>query len=299
MNRRIAVRCAWLLFGAYLLCVVTAVVFGVVGGNPLGTTAVVLGFGFATVGVLVAAREPVNPVGWLLLVAAIAYGFPAGAYTWSSELPGAAITAWVSSWLFFVWLGAVGLLLPLSDASDRALHQGESADLLSQPPEVSHGDGLIAIIAPQTNAPLARGGLKSQHFRHAWRGVGSRIHQGKPVFEKPMGKIEVGGLPCKGDPDREAVPAVALGLCVHQNVAGGLAAQPSQGRLASGRRLGKPQSGEPRQASGAQHQFPVPRDGLDPGGLRGFGAGGTPGGLGESLEGDAGEKEGGKQTAHG
>jgi hypothetical protein len=113
MNRRIAVRCAWLLFGAYLLCVVTAVVFGVVGGNPLGTTAVVLGFGFATVGVLVAAREPVNPVGWLLLVAAIAYGFPAGAYTWSSELPGAAITAWVSSWLFFVWLGAVGLLLPL------------------------------------------------------------------------------------------------------------------------------------------------------------------------------------------
>jgi hypothetical protein len=121
MNSRTAARCAWSLFGFYLLCVAVTLGYVVFGNYPAENTDVLLSMGVAAVGALVAAREPANPVGWLLLVAAVAAALPAEAYAYSGDRPGAAMAAWVASWLFFVWLGAVGLLLPLLFPTGRLL----------------------------------------------------------------------------------------------------------------------------------------------------------------------------------
>ena len=101
---------------------------------------------FSTVGALVAARRPANPIGWILCGAAVAYviGGVGGEYallsvnTYQGDLPGTTAAMWASSWawglgagsactfplllfptgalpsrrwMIFVWLSAVGIVL--------------------------------------------------------------------------------------------------------------------------------------------------------------------------------------------
>ena len=74
MTRRTAATLAWSLFGWYVL--MTAITLALVAASSATSAQlfVVMAFGFAVVGALVAAREPGNPVGWLLLAAAISVG---------------------------------------------------------------------------------------------------------------------------------------------------------------------------------------------------------------------------------
>ncbi len=74
---------------------------------------------FGLVGVLVAAREPANPVGWLFLATLVvqAVFLPLAAYAHRSlavsELPGAVWAAWVSDWVYPLTAVLIGLALVL------------------------------------------------------------------------------------------------------------------------------------------------------------------------------------------
>jgi hypothetical protein len=70
--------------------------------------------GFATVGLVVALRQPRNPVGWVFLLVGLAptVGFFTSAYAVRSTLtegglPGALYVEWVSSWAWFPGVGAL------------------------------------------------------------------------------------------------------------------------------------------------------------------------------------------------
>ena len=76
--------------------------------------------GMATLGVLIARREPRNPIGWIFCAAPalVAVAIASGVYaTWADDhhpgAPGAAAADWVSSWTWLVGLAAYALLIPL------------------------------------------------------------------------------------------------------------------------------------------------------------------------------------------
>jgi hypothetical protein len=121
MSPRAAKWWACSLFGLYALSVGATLVLVISGRRSADNLDVLLILGFAVVAALVVVREPDNRVGWLLLVAAIASGLPAEDYAYSGKLPGASLAAWMSGWLWFVWLGPVALLLPLVFPTGRLL----------------------------------------------------------------------------------------------------------------------------------------------------------------------------------
>jgi hypothetical protein len=79
--------------------------------------------GYATVGALVATRQPGNAIGWLLLAIAVtmALSIAGEAYVQSRSNPAYLAVAWVSGWLFNVWLAIVGVFLPLVFPTGRLL----------------------------------------------------------------------------------------------------------------------------------------------------------------------------------
>jgi hypothetical protein len=79
--------------------------------------------GYAVVGALVASRHPSNTMGWLLLTIALAIGLQAAgeAYVSSSSNPGYVAVAWVTGWLFIVWLVLIMAVLPLLFPNGRLL----------------------------------------------------------------------------------------------------------------------------------------------------------------------------------
>jgi serine phosphatase RsbU (regulator of sigma subunit) len=85
-------------------------------GAEISTTVplVVLPLVFPTVGVLIARRDPSNPVGWLFCVVGAAGGvlLTAGAVAVAEPaLPGRDWAAWSTEWLYAVMLGALALVL--------------------------------------------------------------------------------------------------------------------------------------------------------------------------------------------
>jgi hypothetical protein len=114
-------RLAWIVWTVVLLLFVAAGVMLVASGRRLGiwdriSTFIALGtfvFAFASVGALIASRRGSNPIGWLCLLAALAFALAMATFAYTELgtdggfLPGAAYAAWVatSGWL-------VGLLVP-------------------------------------------------------------------------------------------------------------------------------------------------------------------------------------------
>ncbi len=115
MSRRIA----WLLFAVAVALAVVGISLSLVGLNrgldlPEETgselvTALFMGLAallFAVVGLLIARKEPANPIGWLFLGSASALAIVSFAYTYTEfaldsggDRVGVAWTAWVGSWL--------------------------------------------------------------------------------------------------------------------------------------------------------------------------------------------------------
>jgi hypothetical protein len=79
--------------------------------------------GYITVGALVAARHPRNAVGWILLAVALAFGVQTAteAYLWAGRLPGSSWVAWVASWIWYVWMFVIAVLLPVLFPDGRLL----------------------------------------------------------------------------------------------------------------------------------------------------------------------------------
>jgi len=109
-------RLPWALLAlAILTYAATNVLSGLALGDGIGPfvayTVFILAFG--SVGALVASRRPANPIGWILLCAALAYAVGGFAVSYAEEEfarrdgpgPGATAAAWVSKW---VWMAAIG-----------------------------------------------------------------------------------------------------------------------------------------------------------------------------------------------
>ena len=107
MSPRATTWLAWSLFGLYVLTVVATWGLILSGSGTIDEAFAFLLLGFATVGGLVAAREPANAVGWLLLGIAVIFGMGAlgQAYIWTAGRPGDGVIGWFSHLSQYVWLG--------------------------------------------------------------------------------------------------------------------------------------------------------------------------------------------------
>ncbi len=116
MTRRTATALAWAglgLWGALLAFVVAAIV---AGRGTADEAFIALTVGYALVGTLVAAREPRNAVGWLLLGIGISFGAQAAADAYiagEDPLPGRTAVAWFAAWAWYFWIYLAALVLPL------------------------------------------------------------------------------------------------------------------------------------------------------------------------------------------
>jgi len=120
MNNRAAAWFAWLLLALFTVLATGFALLGFLNGSPgawgqaLGLVPIAI---FPTVGALVAARRPHNPIGWLILAIALAFASSSFAYQYAfyalitapGKLPGEAIMAWLST-----WVGLPGSILLLS-----------------------------------------------------------------------------------------------------------------------------------------------------------------------------------------
>ena len=85
----------------------------------------------ATPGLLVALRRPDNPIGWLLLIAALSDAFGGFAQEYATyavivapgSLPGAVALAWINSWSFGIFAATLLVLIPLLFPTGRPLTQ--------------------------------------------------------------------------------------------------------------------------------------------------------------------------------
>jgi hypothetical protein len=72
-------------------------------GDPWLPSIAAAALGFGTVGALIAARHPGNPIGWLVLAAGVGHavsGIGIGYGTWAARrsVPGAALGLWLGNW---------------------------------------------------------------------------------------------------------------------------------------------------------------------------------------------------------
>ena len=129
MNRRTAARLAWSLFGLSALLLGVAFLLSLrrpqysdllaTTGELLLGLVIVLSFGWF--GALIVARQPRQPIGWILcaLAGTIALTFFANEYaiygliTDPGAVPGAAAVAWFTTWAFAIPLGLLAALLLL------------------------------------------------------------------------------------------------------------------------------------------------------------------------------------------
>jgi hypothetical protein len=121
--RRRTTVLAWSLWVLWAALVVLTFWFSwdrsVSGDSPVALATI----GYASVGALVAARQPTNAIGWLLLAIAvtIALQFAGEAYVITESRPGYVAVAWVTGSLFNVWLALIVAFLPLVFPNGRLL----------------------------------------------------------------------------------------------------------------------------------------------------------------------------------
>jgi hypothetical protein len=106
---------AWGLCGLFCVFSLGTAVLYLSGSGDADQLLTGLALGFPVVGALVAVREPANAVGWLLLLIGVAFGFQGfvDAYVMAPDRPFAVAAAWVSNWIWNVWLYVAAAILPL------------------------------------------------------------------------------------------------------------------------------------------------------------------------------------------
>ena len=129
MRAHTARRLAWIVFALSMGVLALAFVLAFLTPIPSGEVAIVVLFpifliGAASVGAVIAARQPGNPLGWIFLVVSLAFGVSALANSYALYVAqeGLAVTAtarvadWLGAWLvtpaLFVSATFVFLLFP-------------------------------------------------------------------------------------------------------------------------------------------------------------------------------------------
>jgi signal transduction histidine kinase len=137
IETRTASRLAWSIAGLTVVIMLPALVFLILGlGTPLPESAfgfkgwgLILASAFAVAGVLIASRVPSNPIGWVLLVAAVGTAVQEfaqqysqyGLYHAPGAVPRADIAAWITEWVWIPYMAAVALLIPMLYPTGRLL----------------------------------------------------------------------------------------------------------------------------------------------------------------------------------
>jgi hypothetical protein len=137
MTRPAAARLAWVACGCALALLFAALAFVVLNRSTAGTTGNSVGdtmfsialLTFPTVGALVAARRPENPIGWIFVGLGLSFAINAfaGEYavyallTDPGSLPAGETMAWVQDWLFMAPLLLSGTLVLLLFPDGRLL----------------------------------------------------------------------------------------------------------------------------------------------------------------------------------
>ena len=106
---------AWSLFALFVAMLLADVALIASGRGRVEDLFFVAVSGYALVGALVASRQPRNPIGWILL--AIGNTLALGALLDSNLLAADAfvpeLSAWLSTWTWYVWLTLAGIFLPM------------------------------------------------------------------------------------------------------------------------------------------------------------------------------------------
>ena len=123
MNQARVVRWPWFVWGVMLCFLAAALALSIVNDTfeAFVVVAIMMMIGYGTIGALVASRVPGNPIGWLMLT--IGSGFALvglsdevltyTAITNPGAMPGQAVAAWVTNWVFVVTLAPIPLILLL------------------------------------------------------------------------------------------------------------------------------------------------------------------------------------------
>ena len=113
-------RLPWLLLGAWALMTAAVVTANLVEGDVLDAVIAPALAVLAGVGAVLAARRRENPIGWLLLVLALLIavsGLAETVYVGYEDDPSPPLLPrlllWLDTWVFFVYLAIVGILVPL------------------------------------------------------------------------------------------------------------------------------------------------------------------------------------------
>ena len=109
-----APRLAWSLFALWVVLAVTSALLAAADRDWLDvvyTPALVV---FALVGALIAARQPQNPIGWLLEAAALALAVTSvlEAYVASVDDP-PLVALWLDDWVYLIWIALGCVWVPL------------------------------------------------------------------------------------------------------------------------------------------------------------------------------------------
>jgi hypothetical protein len=114
---------AWSVFGLFAVLVVASTLVTALGPAPDEDLFFMAVAGYGFVGALIAARQPGNPIGWILLVigSLLAFGALVEASVLLEDAPARQLSAWLSDWTWYVWLTLAGVFLPLLFPTGRPL----------------------------------------------------------------------------------------------------------------------------------------------------------------------------------
>ena len=126
-------RLSWVVWGLTILLLGAALSLAVRNGSlsedPLfAALAIVMMVGYVSIGALVASRLPGSPIGWLMLATGTGFLISVSTsdyaiytlYTKPGSLPFGTFAVWLQTWVFFVPVGAVVLLIALFPTGSAA-----------------------------------------------------------------------------------------------------------------------------------------------------------------------------------
>jgi signal transduction histidine kinase len=129
MKQRTGSRLAWSLWGLVMVMLVAGLAMSLTGKQPFGEIVFAFIFplllmAYATVGALIASRQPQNAIGWIFLAAGLLWafsGFAAGLATWAGperiDVTWVRVLDWLGAWIFIpgIYAPATFLLLLFPD----------------------------------------------------------------------------------------------------------------------------------------------------------------------------------------
>lgn len=137
-----------------------------IGGDPWGFpgSSLVFALTFTNVGLLVALRQPRNPIGWTLLACGVISAIQElatqyatyGLVTAPGSLPAPAVAGWLLSWIFVIPVGLTAVAVPLLFPDGRLSSRGDVVVLaLLVPAALALIAGFAFIQGPLENMPAA------------------------------------------------------------------------------------------------------------------------------------------------